>query len=105
MAVYTKEIATEFTFTGIIVYRTLCDGVQTGWEIRVKEGYVFYDTTANNTELNEETELYEPVIYYYVIAALPMREDMVNFRWVAVPRDSVDENYIFGTGENDHVKA
>ncbi len=102
MAVYTKEIATEYNFIGITVYKTLCDGVQTGWEIRASDGYVFYDTTANNTDIDPDTMEEISVTYYYTVASLPLREDMVNFRWVAVPRDSVDENYIFGVGDNNH---
>lgn len=102
MAVYTYEVATEYNFPGITVYKSLRDGVQTGWRINANDGFVFYDTTANNTEYNPDTMEFVPVTYYYTVAALPMREDMVNFRWVAVPRDSVDENYIFGVGDNEH---
>ena len=102
MAVYTFEIATEYNFPNITVYRKLTDGVQTAWRINANEGYVFYDTTAENYEqLAPDTEPV-PVTYYYTVASLPMREDMVNFRWVAVPRDSVDENYIFGVDEPEH---
>ena len=43
------------------------------------------------------------VYYYYVLKVLPLNFNFANFPWVAVPRDSVDENYIFGGGNNtDH---
>ena len=96
MAVYTYEVATDYSYPNIMLYKVLRDGVQTGWRINANEGYVFYDTRANNTEYDPETGEETPVIYYYTVASLPMREDMVNFRWVAVPRSTVDENYIFG---------
>ena len=102
MAVYTFEVATEYNFPHIIVYRKLTDGVHTAWRINAEEGYVFYDTTANNTEIDPETMEEIPVIYYYTVASLPMRTDMSNFRFAAVPRDSVDENYIFSVGDNNH---
>jgi hypothetical protein len=102
MAVYTFEVATEYNFPNITVYRKLTDGVQTAWRINANEGYVFYDTTANNTDFDPETMEEIPVIYYYTVASLSMRTDMENFHWVAVPRDSVDENYIFGVGDNKH---
>ena len=102
MAVYTYEVATEYSYPNITLYKSLRDGVQTGWRINANEGYVFYDTTAINLETDPDTMEDIQVTYYYVVAALPMREDMVNFRWVAVPRGSVDENYIFGVGEPDH---
>ena len=103
MAVYTKKLSTEHNYPGISVYKTLKDGVLTGWEIRANEGYVFYDTTENIPEWNEELQEEVPVTYYYTIAVLPLNFNFANFPWVAVPRDSVDENYIFGdVGNNGH---
>lgn len=115
MAVYTYELSTEHNYPGISVYKKLEDGVHYAWEIRANDGYVFYDTTENNMEpvfdpetgdmvFDPETgePVMRPVTYYYTIASLPLRFNFANFPWVAVPRDSVDENYIFGVG-NDHV--
>jgi hypothetical protein len=98
MAVYTQEIATEFNFPNITIYRKLKDGVHYAWSVRANDGYVIYDTAANNTEVNPETGEEIPVIYYYTELSCPLREDFVDFTWVAVPRNSVDENYIFGGG-------
>lgn len=103
MAVYTEEIATEFSFPHIDIYRRYADGEFWGYKVLAQEGYVFYDTTANDTTIDEETMEEIPVTYYYRIRLLTRNYDMNNFSLVAVPRDSVDENYIFGGGDdNDH---
>ena len=105
MSVYTKELSTEHNFPGISVYKKLEDGVHYAWEIRANEGYVFYNVNANDVEWNEDLQEEVPVIYYYTEKSLPLRFNFANFPWVAVPRDSVDENYIFGVGNNDHEIA
>lgn len=99
---YTKEIATDFSFPNITIYKLLLDGEQYAWEAQANDGYVFYNVNANDTEWNEELQEDVPVTYYYTIKGLPLRFNFANFPWVAVPRDSVDENYIFGVGDNNH---
>mgnify|MGYP007115388186 CR=1 FL=1 len=97
------EVATDLNFPNITIERRYYDGVHSGYRMTANEGYVFYDTTANDTELNPETMEEVPVIYYYTIALLTTNFNFDNFPYVAVPRDSVDENYIFGGGNNnDH---
>ena len=61
-----------------------------------------YDTNDNNTELDPITWEEVPVTYYYTVAHCPLNYNFGNFSWIAVPRDSVDDNYIFGIGNNDH---
>lgn len=90
------ELSTEHNYPNITVYRRIVNGELSGWQINANEGYVFYDTTANNTELDPETMEERPVIYYKTVASLPRNYNWDNFPYVAVPRDSVDENYIFG---------
>lgn len=103
MATYTREIATEFNFPNITIWRVLADSVLAFYEAKTNEGYVMYNPNANDTEYNPETMEEVPVTYYYVIKVMPKTCDFANFPWVAVPRDSVDENYIFGGGDNnDH---
>lgn len=102
MAVYTYELSTEHNYPNISVYKILKDGILNGWEVRANEGYVMYDPNRNDMEWSEEEQSDVPVTYYYVIKVLPLRFDFTNFPWLAVPRDSVDENYIFGVGDNDH---
>ena len=104
MAVYTEELATDFNFPHINIYRRYADGEFWGYKVLAEEGYVFYDPNANDTELspdpNNPVEI--PVTYYYTIRLLTRTFNMDNFSLVAVPRDSVDENYIFGSGDNNH---
>ena len=100
MAVYTYELATDIVFPNITVYRKLNEGTLVGYEVYSNEGYVMYDTSANHTEQDPETMEEIPVIYYYTWLSCPRNYNFNNFTWVAVPRDSVDENYIFGDVTN-----
>ena len=103
MAVYTYEIdAGHNIYPNITVERKLCDGEFTGWRITANEGYVFYDTNANNTEFDPETMEEIPVIYYYTITLTPANYNWDNFHYVAVLRFTVDENYIFGSDNGSH---
>ena len=64
------------------------------------EGYVFYDTTAENYEQPTPDSEPIPVTYYYTLAYLALNYNFDNFPYVAVLRSSVDENYIFGGGND-----
>jgi len=87
--------------------------IESGWKVEnenethinyrltANEGYVFYDTTESNTELDPETMEEIPVTYYYTLAYLHKNFNFNNFPYIAVPRNSVDENYIFGGGNDD----
>lgn len=105
MAVYTEVLDTSFNYPGIDIYQNQIDGVFNNYIAKAQEGYVFYDTTANDVETDPETMEDVPVTYYYTIRYFSRYYNMANFSLVAVPRDSVDENYIFGVGDNDHVTA
>ena len=103
MATYTYELATEFNFPNLSVYKKLKDGVHYAWEVRANEGYVMYDPNRNDVEIDPDTDEEIPVTYYYRIKSLPFNFNFANFPWLAVPEDSVDENYIFGGGnEPEH---
>ena len=104
MAVYTMELTDEYSYPHIVLYKMLRDGVQYGWQIYPEEGYVMYDTTDETYEIDPETGEEIPVTYYFVDVSLPMNYPMNNMTWVAVPRDSVDENYIFGLPNEEHEK-
>lgn len=94
---------TNFNFPNLTIEERWSNDVMRGYRLTANSGYVFYDTTANNTESDPDTGEEISVIYYYTIAYLPSNFNFANFPWVAVPRDSVDENYIFGGGNNnDH---
>lgn len=89
-------------YENIIVYDRYINDVFNGWKAVPVSGYVMYNTAANDTELDPDTMEEIPVTYYYTQVNMPRNYNWANFTWVAVPRDSVDENYIFGGGGNDH---
>ena len=102
MAVYTEELAKDFSFPHIDIYRRYTDGVMTGYNVLTHDGYVFYDTTANDTETDPDTMEEYPVTYYYTSRILTRYYNMNNFSLAAVPRDSVPADMIFGGGDNEH---
>lgn len=104
MAVYTYEVATEFDFPNLTIERKLRDGVQIAWRLTANDGYVFYDTTANDTVFDPDTMEEIPIIYYYRVRSLSLNRDFTNFPFVAVPENSVPADQIFGGGggNNDH---
>lgn len=104
MAVYTDVLDTSFNFPGIDIYQRLKDGVFRNYIAKAQEGYVFYDTNADDHELDEDGNEV-PVTYYYTIRGFSIYYNMDNFSLVAVPRDSVPADMIFGVGGNDHVVA
>ena len=100
---FVYEIDTERNiYPNITVEKKYYEGVFSGWRITANAGYVFYDTTANNTEPDPVTGEERPVIYYYTLAYKSQRYNWNNFHYVAVLRSSVDENYIFAVGNNNH---
>ena len=115
MAVYTEELATDIVLENMTAYRQLKDGVHYATRVYANEGYVIYDT-ADEPIYEEVTDpetgdlVYDPetglpvtrpVIYYYTMVTVPANKFSVDtFTWVAVPRSEVDENYIFGGGDN-----
>lgn len=102
MSEFTVAVANEYNFPNIIVHKKLENGVQYAWRINTNIGYVMYNINDNNTELDPITGEEVPVTYYYTVAHCPLNYNFGNFSWIAVPRDSVDEKYIFGSGNNDH---
>lgn len=105
MATWTYEVATEYDFPNITVYRRYKDGVHNSWRVNANDGYVMYDTTANDYEIDPETMEEIPVTYYFTVMSCPLNYPFDNFTWVAVLRSTVDENYICGVGSNDHELA
>lgn len=105
MAEYTRELATEYNFPNIEVYRKLEDGVHYAWHVNTVEGYVMYDTTDNYTELDPETMEEIPVTYYYTEFSCPINYNFDNFTWIAVLReDATSPSYDKAT-EADYKAA
>lgn len=106
MAVYTYAVSKEHNiYPNLTVYDRFRNGVLYGWKVEANPGYVFHDTTENYTEPDKDGNEV-PVTYYYTVMGISPYYNWANFALVAVPRDSVDENYIFGTtpGNNHEVK-
>lgn len=97
--VWTYEKATEFNFPNITIYKRMKDGVQTGWRMNADAGYVFYDVTADDTEMDFETNQEVPVTYYSRVRYLQLKRDFTNFPFIAVPESEVDKKYIMGETE------
>lgn len=109
MSEYTEQLATDIVYPNLLIYRQYEDGEHYGYRLTPAEGYVMYDTRREDTEPKEDPETGEmvemPVTYYYTVAYLSLNTNFDNFPWVAVPRESVDENYIFGGGGNDNAEV
>lgn len=100
MAVVTYQLSTEHNnYPNFTVYDRFADGEPRGWRVVTNEGWVFYDPSEENTEPDPDTFEPIPVIYYYTEIYYPRNFNWDNFNLIAVPRDSVDENYIFGGGD------
>lgn len=108
----------SITLPNITVYEVIQDGTIIGYRLIANDGYVMYDTTANDTGalidpetgdfvIDPETgDIVEvPVTYYYREVTYPVRVPIENWSWVAVLESTVDENYIFGGGDEDHEIA
>lgn len=91
----TKELAIDVTYPHIDVYRTYYNGELNGYEACTHAGYVMYDTTATDIELNPDTMEEIPVMYYYTATYMPKNYNFNNFHYVAALKDSVDGTYIF----------
>ncbi len=103
MAVWTEELDTSFSFPNIDVYKRFRDGEHVQYKVVPQEGYVIYNTTEEHWEQDSpESEPYL-VTHYYTAAYLTPNYNFDNFPYVAVLRSEVDENYIYGGGDdNDH---
>lgn len=110
MAEYTYVVDTEKNiYPNLTVCKRLVDGVHNGWRVTANDGYVFYFTNDNNTELVEDEYgnwVEVPVTYYYRITYLPQMYNWANFDLVAKLESEVENpNHIFGGGDNDHEIA
>jgi len=95
MAEWTREINTDYKFPNIDILNVLRDGMISRYEAVPHEGYVIYDSAANDMEPQENPETGEmtevPVTYYYTGAGFPLGYDFNNFSWKAVNADADSE--------------
>lgn len=97
-------INTNYNFPHIDIWNITNDNNELlYYEAKTQTGYVMYDPNRHDIEIDPDTDEEIPVTYYYTSKALPLTFNFNNFPWVAVLRSTVDENYIFGGGDNnDH---
>ena len=100
---YTYELATEFNFPNISIFRKLENGVHYAWRAQANAGYVMYNPNSTEVEWDEELEQEIPVTYYYRTKDLPLAFNFNNFPWLAAREIDVDADYIFGVNKNDYV--
>ena len=91
----TYELATDITYGNLKIYRRMRDGILKGYKAVTDDGYVMYDKNDKFTETDPETNEEKDSIYYYTQAFLPTNFNFVDFSFVVVSRNTVDENYIF----------
>ena len=103
MAVWTREINTNYSFPNIGILNVLKDGVLSRYEAVPHEGYVMYDINDNTTEpkidletgeliLDEEGNIIEvPIIYYFTLAGFPLKYNFDRFPWVAVKLEEINK--------------
>ena len=88
---YTKVITTDYSFPNIILYKKYRDDEHYAWYIAPEDGYVMYDVTDENFEIDSETGEEIPVTHYYTMANLPLKYDFDNFPWRAVAMSDVED--------------
>ena len=107
----------NITLPNITVKAKYRDDILISHVLTANEGFVIYDTAANDVEPKTDPETGDlivdpetgavieiPVIYYCREVTIPINVPVENWTWVAVLESTVDENYIFGGG-NDHETA
>lgn len=96
---YSYEINTDFNIANITVHNVLNDGVLSSFQVTPNEGYVMYDTTANDMEYDGETETYVPTTYYYRLCYIPPFRPNWVYNWTAVLESEVPADHISGDNE------
>ena len=91
--IFTEE-KSNFNFPHISVKTRLRDGQPCAYIATADEGYVLYDTMAENYEHNMDSEPVK-VNHYYSKIICPLSYNFSSFSWEAVPMGTVSEDYIF----------
>lgn len=97
MTTWTYEIATEYNFPNITIWKQFRNEVLANYRIEPNENYVMYNINNEYYEIDKETGQKIPVTHYFTVCYTPLtypfNEDA--FPWRAVLRSTVDEKYIF----------
>ena len=102
MAYFERE-APQFNYENITIYEVINDTTNelSSYRARPNEGYVMYDP--NDDIYDEEGNLIERK--YFTLVGIPKFFNFNLFSYIAVPRDTVPEDQIFGGGNNNHETA
>ena len=87
------KLSTSKILPNITVEDMLQNGVLIGHRLTANDGFVIYDTAANDVVPKTNLETGEiipvPIIYYFKEAVIPIRIPFNNWTWVAVPESEV----------------
>lgn len=95
--------STTITLPNITVEEVLQDGVVRGYRLTADEGYVVYDTAANDVEPKEDPETGDyifdedgnivevPVIHYFRQVTVPVNLPLEKWSWRAVREETAAE--------------
>jgi hypothetical protein len=86
---------TNISLPNITVTEVISGGEVIGHRLTANEGYVIYDTAANDIAPRPDPEtgeiIPEPITYYFKEAVIPIRVPIENWTWMAVPEAQVEE--------------
>ena len=98
MNTYKEKFEISYTYPHIDIYSQYDNNEHYGYKVLAHNGYVFYDTKANDTEqiINEETgEIIEkPVVYYSTIRLYPRNYVMNSLSLIAIKESDINEEKI-----------
>lgn len=97
-------VSPTITLPNTTVEEKYIDGILKAHRLTANNGYVMYNRNANDTELDAfYNEV--PVTYYYRQATVNIRVPFENWGYEAVLESTVDENYIYGSGNKPDYEA
>ncbi|MBQ6998301.1 MAG: hypothetical protein IJN62_00740 [Clostridia bacterium] len=93
--IFTEEKTSNLKFPNITIGKRLRNGQPCAYIASADDGYVIYDTAAENyIQQSPDTEP-EKVIYYHSRIICPLNFDFSKFTWAAVPLAEANPKHIF----------
>ncbi len=93
--IFTEEKANNVSFPNITIGRRLRNGQPCAYIASADDGYVIYDTAAENYFQESPYSEPEKVIHYHKRIICPLNIDFSNFTWTAVPLADANPDFIF----------
>ncbi len=86
---------TNISLPNITVTEVIRDGAVIGHRLTANEGYVIYDTAANDVIPRPDPETGEiipvPITYYFKEAVIPINLPFEKWTWTAAPKAQAEE--------------